>query len=121
MSLCELYKDQQITIKVKDNIFYGPIKKMYQTFYDKIIKVPYQDKWYDAKIIGRASEKEIYCLNGNLYCTMDLFKDNKIQIDSDSVSFKKTENVSDWLFGIEFEDSSNQYYTLTNGITISAN
>lgn len=118
--MCELYKDEDITIRIKGKVFHGPIKRMYQTFYDKIVQVPYNGEWYDAKIIGCANEKEIYCLNGNLYCTMDLFKDNKIQIDSDSVSFKKTENVSDWLFGIEFEDPNNQYYTLTNGVTISA-
>ena len=119
MSICELYKDEDITIRIKGNVFHGPIKRMYQTFYDKTIQVPYLDEWYNAKIIGKASEKEIYCLNGTLMCTMDLLANNRILIDTSDISFRKTDIVSDWLFGIEFEDKNNIYYTLTNGITIS--
>ena len=71
--MCELYKNQLITIRVTSgNIFYGPMKVMYQTFYDRVIEVFYNGEWFPAKIIGKASVKEMYQVNRNLTCSADL-------------------------------------------------
>ena len=117
--MCELYKSQQITIRINGNIYYGPIKRMYQTFYDKWIEVPYLDKWFPAKIIGTASEKEIYIVgNDDVWCSFDLVKQINPELNPNKINFLKTNLRSDWLFGIEFQDPSISFFTLKNGKTI---
>ena len=156
--MCELYKDTFLTIRVNGRIFYGPIKQLYKTFYDKVIEVFYDGKWFPAKIIGEASEKNLIKLTEHFICSPDLkLKINKYYIDKklselldddievelntyptsapmsvlgyyepeDILRIGKIGNLvidekSDWLFGIQFEDPNNKYYTLTNGIIISA-
>ena len=149
--LCELYKNQLITFRLNRTstykpIYYAPIKQVYTTFNEKYIEVFYDGKWLPAKIIGIASEKEIYQINKNLFCSGDLilktpYGDKKVSElnvndeyssnhkKSDKITayhgptyiskIEKTDIVSDWLFGIEFKNPEDQYYTLTDGYIIA--
>lgn len=149
--MCNLYKDTFITIRVNGNIFYGPIKMMWQTFHDKVIEVFYDGKWFPAKIIGETSEKSLIKIRDHFICSFDLklktpsgdiqvsktlnkifkisFNDNLCESISSSkkgeqyyfgyTNDKIIDEKSDWLFGIEFEDPNNQYYTLTDGFIVS--
>ena len=122
INMCELYKDQLLTIQINGNEYYGPIKMLYTTFFDKIINVFYAGKWYPAKIIGEASEKEMYIVgNDELTCSFDLVKRLNPDLDIDKLIYRKTNIKSDWLFGVEFVDNSNKYFTLTNGMIIPSN
>lgn len=117
--MCEFYKSQEIQFRINGNIYYGPIKRIYQTFYDKWIEVPYLDNWVSAKIIGIASKKNIYIVgNDEILCSFDLVKLINPELDTNKINYNKTNIVSDWLFGIEFQDPSNKYITLRNGRTI---
>ena len=156
--MCELYKDTFITIRVNGNIFYGPIKRMWQTFYDKVIEVFYNGEWFPAKIIGKDSKKDLIKITERFICSPDLkIKATEVYGDKtmselfvETVTLELNRRVasiptnvircfehedvvhlghiqdllidekSDWLFGIQFEDSNNQYYTLTDGFIISA-
>lgn len=171
--MCELYKDTLITIRVNGNIFYGPIKRLWQTYFNKVIEVFYNGEWFPAKIIGEASEKELIEVNDNLICSIDLklktptgyrkiseiveeinnaqesrrdklidplLNHNELyNIGSLSINTHSCKRIaslsdgipwylgeielldekSDWLFGIEFINQNNQYYTLTNGFIVS--
>ena len=128
-------------------IYYAPIRQVYKTFNNKYIEVFYNGSWYPAKITGIASEKELYKVNKELLCSGDLIVktpsgDKKVtelklneeySVNHDRVdkidkakgpkyicSIEKTAVVSDWLFGIEFKNPEDQYYSLTNGYIISA-
>ena len=117
--MCELFKDQLIKIRINGNEYYGPIKRMYQTFYDKIVEVPYLDQWFSAKIIGIASEKEMYNAgNDDIVCSIDLLKLIDPELNQDKISFRKMNVKSDWLFGIEFQDPTIEYFTTYTGKTI---
>ena len=148
MSKCELYKDTQLTFRIYGNIYIASMKMIYMTFNDKVIEVFYDGKWYPAKIIGKESKKKIIQINEMLFCSNELkFKQDDSMISTgelqinDEVSankypiklspysktgktnirvIKETDIESDWLFGIEFIDSKNQYYTLSNALIISA-
>ena len=108
-----------ITIRVNGNIYYGPIKRLYQTFYNKMIEVPFKDEWFYAKIIGEASEKEMYIVgNDALICSFDLVKQINPELDTNKINYLKTNIKSDWLFGIEFQNPDITHFTLKNGMTI---
>ena len=174
--MCNLYKSEMITIRVNGNIYYAPIKQIYQTFHNKKIEVFYDGNWYAAKIIGEASEKDLVKISDSLICSLNLkiktptgskeiidfinsfnnaekplhrsipitedpienygeiYKLSEICLNTSECKTIGTfnqdtkyylgnieflEEKSDWLFGVEFEDPNNQYYTLTNGFIIS--
>lgn len=130
MSLCELYKDTHITIRSSTgNIYYGPIKKIYQTFYDKILEIFYNGKWYSVKIVGIPSEKRMFKINNDFVCSADLLLksgETDISVGDLSIgdivdgnthqiknikstsgkikitSIRELDVTSEWLFGIEF-------------------
>jgi len=149
MNLCELYKDTQITVRATHtgHIYHGPIKTIYRVFHDIPIQVFYNGEWNSARIIGIPNERRIVKINNSLMCSFDLplvkddsivivkdlsgstvdgnmisekyishFTDGKIKIDSIEI----TDIHSEWLFGVEFIDSKNKFYTLSNGFIISA-
>ena len=147
--MCELYKDEMLVIKVGTNEYYGPIKTLYITFYDRIINVFYNGTWYPAKIIGKCSEKEMLKLYGTIgskdlivKCKdgdkslsdikrgdMILFntipaKYLPVLSESDNMIYAgditETDITSDWLFGIEILDINNKYYTLMSGLIVSS-
>ena len=129
MWLCELYKDQDIIIRINRNIYHGPIKRIYQTFYDKWIEIPLRSDWFPAKIIGKASEKLICNYDDKLLCSSDFIENYRIYYPNEPLHYKdlkflpdyiKTGIVSDWLFGVEFKDGNNQFYELPNGIIVPA-
>ena len=152
--MCELYKDTLITIRINRNIFYGPIKRMWQTYHDKVIEVFYNGEWFPAKIIAEESSKDIFKINDTLQCSLYLklktpngdktiyeLEDGVLDANPEPNAFDLCVNIydinsiaipdnryikletkfekSDWLFGIEFTDPNNQYYTLTNGYIVS--
>ena len=115
--MCELYKDQLITIRYAGNIYYGNMKIMYQTFYDKIIEVLSGNEWVPAKIIGEESVKEIYRINDDLLCSEDLMihtqsfnkitcnieygTSDKVSKSFDILGHSKTK-VSNLMIGVKF-------------------
>lgn len=147
MSKCELYKDTQITFRVYGNIYTAGMKMVYQTFNNKVIEVFYDGEWYPAKVIGKPSERKMIRVNNDLLCSFDLLiktnngkkfvkdlqHDDVIEINSvkmDKISYNTNRNTtlsteitdieSSWLFGVEFLDDSNIYYTITNGMIIAS-
>lgn len=119
----DLYKNTHVTIKCHGNEYYGPIKTLWQTFNSKIIEVPYNGKWYPAKLIGNECARDLVQLNDTFICAANTIihestEDKKAE-DCKYEGFKRLEEQSEWLFGVEFIDPENQYYTTTSGITVS--
>lgn len=146
MAMCELYKDQYLTIRTNGNIYYGTMLSLYKTFNNKIVEVFYNGAWYPAKIIGRACEKEMIKINDNLTCSEDLvlfdgtkdkpvseykvndlIKLNDHDVDKITTCFgeahigtiEKLNVKSDWLFGVEILDHNATHFTLTDGYIVS--
>ena len=80
---------------------------------DLIIKCKDCDKSIDELISG---DFALY----NTFSSKTIIEMPTIESNRIVRGIEKTGIISDWLFGIEFIDKSNVYYTLTNGMIVSS-
>lgn len=69
-NLCILHKAQQLMFSVNDHPYYASMKMIYQTYYNKDIKVFTGEKeWVTAKIVGRPCNENLIRINKSLICS----------------------------------------------------
>lgn len=148
-TLCKLHKDQQLTIKINENIYYAPIKMLYQTFHDKDVYVFSNGEWLPGQIVGGNYPQELCIINDSLICardtwiqceddlkpagvisTLDTLKMNSHSVEKivgfsnggwDVTTINKYTMAEDeWLFGVLIYHPC-QSYTLSNGVIIFNN
>ena len=147
-----LHPTQEITLKVRSNIYKGPIRTMYQTFRNRKSVFAYYNKmWFPANIIMRevnnypvyeikfdgveslkcGKYQTLFTTNGEI--TVDQLKvGDYVEINVNPIEkisalptnmvaiteIKELEETTNWLFGIEILDTTDQKIALTNGIIV---